>query len=29
MVWGVPTTLGVGSACYLLLLACTRRLAPR
>jgi hypothetical protein len=29
MVWGVPTTLAVGSACYLLLLACTRRLAPR
>jgi hypothetical protein len=26
MVWGVPVTLGVGAACYLLLLACTRRL---
>ncbi len=29
MVWGVPTTLAVGAGCYLLLLACTRRLAPR
>ena len=27
MVWGVPTTLAVGAACYLLLLPCTRRLA--
>ena len=27
MVWGVPVTLGVGASCYLLLLACTRRLA--
>jgi spermidine synthase len=27
MVWGVPTTLAVGAACYLVLLACTRRLA--
>jgi spermidine synthase len=26
MVWGVPTTLGIGAACYLLLLACTARL---
>ena len=26
MVWGVPTTLGVGAACYLALLACTWRL---
>jgi spermidine synthase len=26
MVWGVPVTLGVGAACYLLLLAATRRL---
>ncbi len=26
MVWGVPVTLGVGAACYLLLLGCTRRL---
>ena len=29
MVWGVPTTLAVGAACYLLLLVCTWRLAPR
>jgi hypothetical protein len=27
MVWGVPATLGVGAACYLLLLLATRRLA--
>jgi hypothetical protein len=27
MVWGVPVTLGVGAACYLLLLLSTRRLA--
>jgi hypothetical protein len=27
MVWGVPTTLAVGAACYLVLLGCTRRLA--
>jgi hypothetical protein len=27
MVWGVPVTLGVGAACYLLLLLATRRLA--
>jgi MFS family permease len=27
MVWGVPTTLAVGAGCYLLLLACTQRLA--
>jgi len=26
MVWGVPTTLAVGAACYLLLLVCTWRL---
>ncbi|MEZ4450299.1 MAG: hypothetical protein R3B09_12550 [Nannocystaceae bacterium] len=26
MVWGVPTTLAIGAACYLLLLLCTRRL---
>jgi hypothetical protein len=26
MVWGVPVTLGVGAACYLLLLGCTWRL---
>jgi hypothetical protein len=26
MTWGVPVTLGVGAACYLLLLACTWRL---
>jgi hypothetical protein len=26
MVWGVPVTLGVGAACYLLLLGCTARL---
>jgi hypothetical protein len=26
MVWGVPVTLGVGAACYLLLLGCTLRL---
>ena len=26
MVWGVPVTLAVGAACYLLLLVCTRRL---
>jgi spermidine synthase len=26
MVWGVPTTLAVGAACYLLLLGCTARL---
>lgn len=28
MAWGVPTTLAVGAACYLLLLVCTWRLAP-
>jgi len=27
MVWGVPVTLGIGAACYLLLLLATRRLA--
>lgn len=27
MVWGVPVTLGVGATCYLLLLACTWRMA--
>ncbi len=27
MVWGIPVTLGVGAACYLLLLPCTWRLA--
>ena len=26
MVWGVPVTLGIGAACYLVLLVCTRRL---